>query len=115
MKQVIVVRKDLSMDTGKLVSQACHACLAASEAAKKHSLSAWKIWQREGGKKVVVKVFSLEALLELEKQAYRRKVPHALIIDRGLTQLPPQTPTTLGIGPAPDQVIDELTGELKLL
>ena len=35
MKQVIIIRKDLNMDPGKVISQACHACLEASEEAKK--------------------------------------------------------------------------------
>ncbi|NIT54689.1 MAG: peptidyl-tRNA hydrolase, partial [Aliifodinibius sp.] len=44
MKQIIVLRKDLSMDVGKLISQACHACLEASEAAKKRDRAIWKAW-----------------------------------------------------------------------
>ena len=115
MKQVIVVRKDLHMGLGKLVSQACHACLEASEEAKKLDLRAWKIWHGEGAKKVVVKVDSLEELLELERKAERLGAPKALIVDRGLTQIPPNTPTALGIGPGKEATIDELTGDLKLL
>jgi PTH2 family peptidyl-tRNA hydrolase len=82
MKQVIVVRKDLHMDVGKLVSQACHACLEASEESKKRDLKAWKTWRREGAKKVVVKVDSVEDLLTLEKKAGRLDIPKALIVDR---------------------------------
>jgi PTH2 family peptidyl-tRNA hydrolase len=115
MKQVIVVRKDLHMDVGKVVSQACHACLEASEAAKKRDLKAWNMWRREGAKKVVVKVDSVEELLTLEKRAGRLDIPKALIVDRGLTQIPPNTPTALGIGPGNASIIDAVTGELKLL
>lgn len=115
MKQVIVVRKDLHMDVGKLVSQACHACLEASEESKKRDLKAWKTWRREGAKKVVVKVDSVEELLTLEKRARRLDIPKALIVDRGLTQIPPNTPTALGIGPGKASIIDAVTGELKLL
>jgi len=114
MKQVIVLRKDLSMDVGKLISQACHACLEASETAIKRDISIWKAWKRGGAKKIVVKVFSLDELLELENRAARLGVPKALIVDRGLTQLPPNTPTALGIGPWKAEVIDRITGELKL-
>lgn len=69
----------------------------------------------EGAKKIVVKVNSLEELKELEKKAKGLKLPNALIVDRGLTQIPPDTPTSLGIGPADDGIIDKLTGNLKLL
>jgi PTH2 family peptidyl-tRNA hydrolase len=113
-KQIIVLRKDLSMDVGKLISQACHACLEASEATKNREHSIWKAWKCGGAKKIIVKVFSLNELLELQNQAKRLGVPHALIVDRGLTQLPPNTPTALGIGPWNAEMIDKITGELKL-
>jgi PTH2 family peptidyl-tRNA hydrolase len=115
MKQVIVVRKDLSMTLGKLISQACHACLEASERAKAQDVRAWTRWRREGAKKVVVKVASLEDLVALDAAAGRRRVPKALIVDRGLTQIPPNTPTALGVGPGKEAVIDGITGKLKLL
>ena len=103
------------MGTGKIVSQACHASLGASEEARKRDSNNWKRWLSEGAKKVIVKVFSLEELLELEQQAKRMRLPNTLVVDRGLTQLPPATPTSLGIGPADDEVIDKITGKLKLL
>ena len=115
MKQVVVVRKDLHMEVGKLVSQCCHACLEASEEARRTDLRAWKVWRKEGAKKVVVRVDSLEELLELNENTERLGIPKALIIDRGLTQIPPNTPTALGIGPGKDEVLDRLTGGLKLL
>ena len=49
------------------------------------------------------------------EKAKKNKLPCYLVIDAGLTELPPHTPTTLGIGPAPHEKIDRLTGELKLL
>ena len=114
-KQVIVIRKDLKMGIGKLAGQACHACLEASEEAKKQNPKLWKIWYGEGTKKVIVKVNSLEELLKIKDKVGRLGIPNALIIDRGLTQIPPNTPTALGIGPAKTEVIDKLTKHLKLL
>jgi len=114
-KQVIVIRKDLKMGTGKLASQACHACLEASEEAKRQNLKLWKTWHEEGSKKVIVKVNSLEELLDIKDKAARMDIPNALIIDRGLTQIEPNTPTALGIGPVKTDVVDKLTKSLKLL
>ena len=114
-KQVIVIRKDLKMGVGKLAGQACHACLAASEEAKKQNPKLWRIWNEEGSKKVVVKVNSLEELLDTKERAARMGLPNALIIDRGLTQIEPNTPTSLGIGPARAEIVDKLTKSLKLL
>lgn len=115
MKQIIIIRKDLSMDVGKLISQACHACLEASEEAKKRDIMLWETWKKKGATKIVVKVFSLDELLELNNLAGRLGLPKAFIVDKGLTQLSPNTPTALGIGPWKDDVIDRITGKLKLL
>jgi PTH2 family peptidyl-tRNA hydrolase len=69
----------------------------------------------EGQKKVALKVQTEKELCELEEAAEDLGLPHALIIDRGLTQIPEGSITCLGIGPAPTGMIDRLTGKLKLL
>lgn len=114
-KQVIVVRKDLNMGLGKLISQACHASLESSETVRMESPETWSKWRKCGAKKIIVKVHSERDLLELEADARRLLLPTALIIDRGLTQLPPNTPTALGIGPIEEDIVDKITGVLKLL
>ena len=114
-KQVIVLRTDLGMSVGKLISQACHACLEAVEEAKKTRHDAWRRWRDEGAKKVIVQVDSLEALEELAETAEKLGIPRALIVDRGLTEIPPGTVTALGLGPEKSDVIDKVTGDLKLV
>ena len=114
-KQAIVIRSDLKMGKGKIAAQASHAAVSAAEQARKRHKEWWEAWMDEGQRKVVVRVKDEEELLHLEEQAERMRLPHALIIDRGLTQLPPDTLTCLGIGPAPNEVIDKVTGKLRLL
>jgi PTH2 family peptidyl-tRNA hydrolase len=53
--------------------------------------------------------------LNLENVARRNRLPVYLVRDRGLTQVPPDTVTCLGIGPAPTNLVDNLTGDLALL
>lgn len=111
-KQVIVVRKDLGMSKGKLCVQVAHASL---EAYKKSKFWAKRKWEREGAKKIVVGVDSLEKLKKLYTQALSLGIPCSLISDAGKTELKPGTVTALGIGPDRSEKIDRITGKLKTL
>jgi len=114
-KQVIVVRTDIKMSKGKIAAQAGHAAVSASKYARKNRPEWWNPWIREGQCKIAVKVKSEQELLELERKARNEGLPAALIVDRGLTELPPETITCLGIGPAPSDKVDIITGKLSLL
>ncbi|MEM0480598.1 MAG: peptidyl-tRNA hydrolase Pth2 [Candidatus Aenigmatarchaeota archaeon] len=111
-KQVIVIRTDLKMGKGKLVAQACHASLEAYKLAKKEIIEEW---EKQGSKKVVLKVSSLEELLKIYENAKKENLPVALIRDAGKTQLEEGTITCLAIGPEYSEKIDKITGNLKLL
>lgn len=112
MKQVIVVRKDLKMDPGKLSVQVAHASLESALRSSKDKVEAWR---EEGAKKVVVKVDSEKELLELQKKAKSLKLVASLIIDAAKTFFDKPTVTCLGIGPDEDERIDKVTGNLKML
>lgn len=112
MKQVIVIRQDLSMSTGKLAAQACHASINAY---KKTSRKVKQEWEGGGAKKVVLGCRDLQELKDLELTANKMKVPSSLVTDAGHTELPPGTITALGIGPGREEVLDRITGKLKLL
>ena len=115
MKQVIVVRSDLKMGKGKLAAQVAHASISAAEEAMTRSEGWYRDWKVEGQAKIVLKIGSEAELKELLRRARAMHLPAALIQDRGLTQLEPGTTTCLGLGPAPDDLLDRLTGNLKLL
>jgi PTH2 family peptidyl-tRNA hydrolase len=114
-KQVLVFRSDLKMGKGKIAAQAGHAAISAAQDAFVHHKKWWDAWMYEGQRKIAVKVEGEKELFELEEAAEDLGLPHALIVDRGLTQIPEGTITCLGIGPAPAEKIDRLTGKLKLL
>ncbi|MBN2067303.1 MAG: peptidyl-tRNA hydrolase [Candidatus Diapherotrites archaeon] len=111
LKQAIVVRTDLGMGKGKIAAQASHASVAALD---KVTTSAFNAWQEAGMKKIVLKVSGKKELLDLYQSA-KQKLPAALVKDAGMTQVKPEEPTCIAIGPADEKEIDKLTGNLKLL
>ncbi len=113
-KQVIVLRSDLEMSPGKAAAQASHAAVSAAEKARKNHPHWWREWFESGQRKIVLKANSEAELLNLEKKAKDLGLPTALISDMGLTELKPGTTTALGIGPAPSNLIDKVTGSLPL-
>lgn len=112
MKQVMVVRNDLKMGKGKIAAQCCHGSLGAY---KKTNPEKIRKWENEAYAKVVCKVNSLEELLELKKQAIINKVSYYIVVDAGRTQVPTSTTTVLALGPDEDEILDKITGDLKLL
>jgi len=114
-KQVIVVRTDIKMSKGKMAAQAGHAAVSSAEYARRNRPEWWSPWISEGQCKIAVKVSSEQEIQELERKARNSNLPVALIVDRGLTELPPETTTCLGIGPAPANKVDAITGNLRLL
>lgn len=114
-KQVIVVRKDLKMGAGKLAAQCAHASVLSYLQATKKDEKIVKDWLDSGQKKIVLEVENEELLTKLYKAFQYENVPCALVNDAGLTQLPPGTTTTLGVGPDMAEKIDKFTKPLKLL
>ena len=114
-KQVILIRTDLKMGTGKKCAQACHASVSASNLVRVKNKNDWKNWMNSGQKKVILKVSTMEEILAFYNKLVKEKIPCYLIRDAGLTQLPEGTTTALGIGPALSAKIDHITGDLKLL
>ena len=114
-KQVLVFRSDLKLGKGKIAVQAGHASVTAAQETRKRHRDWWEKWLFEGQRKIAVKVKDETQLLEIEKQAKKLDLPSALIVDKGLTQVPPGTITCLGIGPIPAEKVDILTGRLPLL
>lgn len=112
MKQAIVVRNDLKMGKGKIAAQCCHAAIGSYKKTDKEKI---RKWENSGSAKVVLKVQSLEELYELKEIAKINNIPNCLITDAGRTQIPSSTITCLGIGPDEEEIIDKITGDLKLL
>ncbi len=114
-KMMIVTRKDLALSPGKLAAQVAHAAVDCALLAKEEKPRWFGSWKREGAKKVVVVVETEDEFYPLKEKAEELGIMTSLITDAGHTEIPEGTVTVLGIGPAPNNIIDQVTGELPLL
>jgi len=114
-KMVIVTRADLVLSAGKLAVQVSHAAVMCTLLTKKNKPKWFAKWQREGAKKVVVKVETLEEFFPLKEKAKMLGISANIVNDAGHTEIPEGTQTVLGIGPAPSNLINQVTGALPLL
>jgi len=112
MKQVMIVRTDLKMGKGKIAAQCCHGAIGAY---KKSPSDKIKKWENEAYAKVVLKVKTLEELNEIKSLADKKGIVNYRVVDAGRTQIPTSTVTVLALGPDEDEILDKLTGDLKLL
>lgn len=136
-KQVIVVRKDLNMRKGKIAAQVAHASMKVLlDYFRQPDIGWWNeqgfnplkrvyhvdvasqmgCWLRGKFTKICVYVESEEELLDIHKKAIDNGVLTSLIQDAGLTEFGGvPTYTCVAVGPDLPEVVDVITGKLKLL
>ncbi|XP_040907874.1 peptidyl-tRNA hydrolase 2, mitochondrial isoform X2 [Toxotes jaculatrix] len=113
-KMILVVRNDLKMGKGKVAAQCSHAAVSAYKQVQRRNPELLKQWEYCGQPKVVVKAPDENTLIDLLGHAKEVGLPVSLIQDAGRTQIAPGSRTVLGIGPGPADLIDNVTGDLKL-
>lgn len=113
-KQVIIVRTDLEMGKGKIAAQVGHACVLGAERVRTSHPEWFSQWWL-GQEKVVLKVSGIRELQDIKRHAIELHLPWSEVTDAGHTQIAPGTITCISIGPAPEDMIDKVTGQLKLL
>lgn len=112
---VVVVRSDLSMGAGKVASQAAHAAVSLYRTACEGRRSRiCTEWDASGAKKIVLRAKGHTNLAALASAARKLRLPVVFVRDQGRTQVRGGTLTAIGIGPAPSEDIDSITGALKL-
>lgn len=123
-KQIIVIRKDLKMRRGKEIAQGSHSSMKWLADRVKAAILRGEIvrlfpeemeWLNGKFTKICLVVNSEEELMEVKKAAEEAGVHCDLIVDSGATEFGGvPTPTCLALGPALDEVLDPITGNLKL-
>lgn len=126
-KQVIVIRRDLGMRRGKEIAQGAHASMAwLTERLARldswppglftvHLTAAQRAWVTGSFTKVTCQAGSLEELEEIVGRACDKGVLVQVITDAGRTEFGGvPTVTALAVGPDWSDVVDQVTGHLKL-
>jgi PTH2 family peptidyl-tRNA hydrolase len=112
-KQVIIIRNDLKMRKGKMISQGAHGVEWVS-----HEIGDIErnIWKQNAHAKITVQCNNELELFKLTYEAKKSCLPYSLVKDHGRTEFNGvHTYTALVIGPAPSSIINKITGGLKLL
>ena len=108
---------DLKMGAGKIAAQCSHAAVKAfkdmsrTESGRRLN-SAWEL---NGQAKVVLKVADEVSILDFAEKAKRLGINVATIRDAGRTQIAAGSLTVCALGPGSADLIDQVTGDLKLL
>ena len=124
-KQIIVVRRDLNMRKGKMCAQTAHAAMMfltrnnKSENPMQINVELTKPeadWLQNSFTKVVVGCDSQEELEILVENAKAEDVEVHVCIDNGATEFHGvKTMTCAAFGPEEEEILNKVTGHLKLL
>ncbi len=124
-KQVIVMRTDTDpkMRKGKMVAQGSHASMAflskriqkQAETGSLELTDDMMSWLNGTFTKICVSVDSLHELHAIHDRATALGIESHIITDCGLTEFKGPTETCLALGPCKAELIDQVTGHLKLL
>ena len=106
-----MVNAALGLPPGKMAVQVAHASVGALLHASRQQQTAWF---EAGMPKVAVVCASEAELMAILDQAQKAGLPAMLVRDAGRTVVAAGTATCVGIGPAPTEDIDRITGALKL-
>jgi PTH2 family peptidyl-tRNA hydrolase len=127
LKQVLVVRKDLNMRKGKIAAQCAHAAMGFISEQIRKQLSNNEVlhitlkdaeygWFVSGTTKIVAGVDSEHELKELITKARDKGIMVYPVIDAGKTEFDGvPTLTCAAFGPNVNELIDSITGHLKLI
>lgn len=119
-RMALVIRQDLGMQKGKIAAQCCHAALgcyrmiATDPSRSSYNPAMVNRWLRGGQAKITLKCPNKDVMDELYAEAISLGVNAIVIHDAGRTQIAAGSATVLGLGPAPKDILDQITGELKL-
>ncbi|KAL5535190.1 hypothetical protein ACEPAF_3284 [Sanghuangporus sanghuang] len=114
-KLVLIVRTDLNMSPGDVAAQCSDATLACYRVLSRKNPLLVRHWEITGQAKIALKGTSEEQLVELEAIAKSLNLCARAVHNEELTKDKEGTLTVLAIGPAPVDLVNKVTGKLRLL
>ena len=108
----LLVRMDLKMSKGKMVAQCGHA---VEDLIRKCPVAIYHQYKLHDHPKITLKINDLVEMEFIMETCRQTNIPYHQVVDAGRTQLEPDTPTVLGIGPVEKDKMNKIVGNLKLL
>ena len=116
-KMVLVVRTDLKLKAGQTAEYCSRATLDCFKVLGHRNPKLVQHWERTGQAKIALKGKSEQQLLELEAAAKKENLCARLAYEKtteasGTVR---RVPTVLAIGPGPVEIVNRISGKLRLL
>ncbi|KAF7683873.1 Peptidyl-tRNA hydrolase 2, mitochondrial [Astathelohania contejeani] len=108
----LIVRSDLKMSTGKIISQVSHALMGVYNFISSRK-DVYEAWQNNGQAKIVLKG-NIDDFKRIKKLCKENSIFVYSVCDAGRTQVDAGSNTVIAVGPGPKKIIDMITGDLKL-
>lgn len=109
----VLVRKSLKMKPGKIAAQVGHAVIGSYKNIINYPDAA-NTW-RNGGEAIIVLKAEDDEITDTLEKAKRAGIHIYKVYDAGRTQVSAGSQTVIALGPAPKNVMNMVTGSLKLL
>ncbi|QRM15324.1 hypothetical protein [Mudlarkpox virus] len=110
-KMVFVIREDIKMTKGQIISQCAHGAIKAYIKAQEHHADYLKRWIKSGQIKEAVGIDKESKMLDIIDDAKAIGVNFCVIQDEETKKIN----TVLVLGPAPNYFFESLTKSLKYL
>ncbi|XP_014287193.1 peptidyl-tRNA hydrolase 2, mitochondrial-like [Halyomorpha halys] len=110
----MVVRSDVLKNKNQIAEHCSRAALECFKKAKLKSLEAVNLWERNGQPKIALKIDknNNEEMLCLHRKAENLGLVSVPVMEESSCM---KNITVLGIGPGSEELVNEVTGHLKLL
>ena len=106
-----LINKGLKLSSGKIASQVGHASQLLTQ--KYINTDIWNMYNESFYPKIILKVPNDKIMQEILNETINYE--KVMVIDKGMTQCPPNTMTVVGFGPIMKNDVPDCFKNLKLL